>query len=161
MAALAETEFVCVMDDDVLLNDGLVLEDALQRLSYAPHRSAAGIEGVNLVSGNTYLESEHLRISDPPLLTDTACDVVKGKFMLVRTAAVRQYLRFAMFEQSEEDDIAVSAALAGGHYRRHICLSTMGKRFTLSDAPHALWRCDGHFDRRTAACKLYFAGFAK
>ena len=159
MASYAQTEFVCIVDDDVILGDCDLLVDIMSRLSKCPLNCIAGVEGVNLISGKSYIECEHLRIPGGPGSRDVACDIVKGKFMMVRTSALRSHLRWIDPSECVEDDIVVSSYLAETRRKQHICLSSVGHRFNLVDAPHALWRKPGHFDRRQSAVLRYFPDY--
>lgn len=156
MASYARTEYVCVIDDDVQLRDPNVLEAVLERLAAAPANCIVGPEGVNLMEGKTYRESEHIRVSRAPTDGDTSCDLVKGKFMALRTGALHGAVFLADPRFYREDDIAISALLARGRRAQHRCLTTLGHRFRLINAPHALWRQEGHYDRRQQACNHYF-----
>lgn len=157
MAHSATTEYVCIVDDDIILNDELVLEDAVAILQDLQENCILGIEGVVLVPGRSYLKSDHIRIGDNWRSLSTCCDIVKGKFMLMRSSAVSANLKMEAMHSTLEDDIAVSAMLACGRPLAHVCAGALRHRFTLLDAPNATWRRQGHFDRRDAACGHYFA----
>lgn len=157
MALAATTEFVCMVDDDVILNDASVMEEAAAILRHLPENCILGIEGVVLVPGRSYLDSDHIRVGDDWRALTTRCDIVKGKFMLMRSSAVRTNLKLEAMSRTLEDDIAVSSMLAHGRPLAHVCAVALRHRFTLLDAPNAIWRREGHFARRDAACSQYFA----
>jgi hypothetical protein len=156
MASYACTEYVCVVDDDVQLRDSNVLETVLERVAEAPSHCIVGPEGVKLREGKTYRDAEHIRVSRAPSDRDTPCDLIKGEFMALRTSALHGTVLLADPRFYREDDIAVSALLARGRRGQHRCLTTIGHRFRLIDAPHALWRQEGHYERRQQACDHYF-----
>nr|WP_319565694.1 hypothetical protein [uncultured Rhodoferax sp.] len=157
MALTATTEFVCVIDDDVILNDSSIMEDAISILRDLPLNCILGIEGVVLKPRRSYLDSDHIRVGDDWRSQSTRCDIVKGKFMLMHSSALRADLKLDAMNFTLEDDIAVSAMLAHGRPLSHVCAGALRSRFTLLDAPNAIWRREGHFARREAACSRYFA----
>jgi hypothetical protein len=156
MAIAAATEFLCIVDDDVVLNDAKVLSDAIEILRAYPDQTILGIEGVVLIPGLSYQECDHIRVTDDWRPSITPCDIVKGKFMLMRASAVRENVMLQQLNTTSEDDIAVSAMMASGYCRSHICAGLLRGRFTLIEAPHAIWQRQGHFARRDVAIKKYF-----
>ena len=156
MASFAKTEYICIMDDDIRLTDRGVLESAIDRLSRCPSDCIVGAEGVNLLDGRSYRNSDHIRLSVEPLKIDTCCDLIKGKFMLLRAKALRERVPLAIPESYREDDIAISGLLARGLRKQHLCLTTLSHRFSVVDEPNALSNLEGHYDRRQLACERYF-----
>jgi hypothetical protein len=157
MATHAQSEFVCIMDDDVQLGDENILADGIELLKHLPDKSILGIEGVNLIEHVSYFQSDHIRCRDEGRDDLIRCDIVKGKFMLMRTSSLDACLRLNEMKNTSEDDIAISSMLAGRQRQQHFCSKHLGERIVLVDAPHALWRRPDHFDRRTRACEMYFS----
>ncbi|MEO8362017.1 MAG: hypothetical protein ABI672_18450 [Vicinamibacteria bacterium] len=155
MASMASTEFCFVIDDDLELLDSQILKIVAERLMQAPESTIVGLEGVNLIKGASYLKSDHIRLGREGD-GEIPCDIVKGTFMGFRTAAIRKRVPLMSFADSREDDIAISAYLAGGEPRGHICLRQIWPGVRLHDAPHSLWRKAGHFERRDAAARRFF-----
>ena len=159
MASMARTKYVCIIDDDLILRDGAVLGDAISRLALQPPGTVVGASGIILRDGKPYRDSEQLNVKDRATTADRWCDLVKGEFMLMRTEELRACNWTASIGWTKEDDIAVCAAMSRGNRLAHVCLSSMTNRFTALDAPHALWRQPGHFERRTEACERLFRGY--
>lgn len=159
MAAHSNAEFVVVIDDDVRMKTSSVLTKALSVLCSSHFNTIVGIEGVNLIRGKNYQEADHVRICDDHRVKLVPCDIIKGKFMCFRAAALRQasiHLR-PVFQR--EDDIIISAALSGAMPQRHLCAADIWPDVELINAPHSLWEQSGHFESRDMAAKFYFSNF--
>lgn len=156
MASCATTEFCCIIDDDVELLTTDVLETAVERLLIYPEHTIVGVEGVTLVDGKPYQLGIHVRAGASEAMPDVVCDIVKGKFMLMRTCALHKGVPLGAVDQRREDDIAVSGLLADGQRGQHRCLPSLWPKIRLINAPHALWRQPGHFERRDVAASYYF-----
>jgi hypothetical protein len=156
MASMAETEFVCIMDDDLFLKDENILIELVELSATLNANTIIGPEGVNLEIGKTYLESKHIHSFHKPSDLNIKCDIIKGKFMLLRTTSIHQFIPLGLPANYREDDIAISGLFAQGKGRNHLCITSFGTRFGILAEPFALRNEFGHFDRRNNACKKYF-----
>lgn len=113
MASHAETDFVCVIDDDLCFADDRVLEDSLNAIGDASAGTVVGMTGVILKPHVAYRDCIHLdwlpRFPDG----DTVVDIVKGRFMVLRTCDVAAIDFHAI--DPVHDDIAVSALVGDEH----------------------------------------------
>jgi hypothetical protein len=157
MLSMAETEYVCVMDDDISLTDSNVLRDAVRVAATMPETTVCGPTGVRLVEDRPYKDGIHLASYRHHTDADTACDIVKGTFMLLRAEQLRKHVPLKHPAAYREDDIAVCGLLAGGRRGDHRCLTSFGGRFLALPSPHSLWRQPGHFERRDAASREFFS----
>jgi hypothetical protein len=166
LAGLAETEFVCSVDDDLLLADERVLEDAVRACR---ERCPDGIVGA---FGWQHVEDEpldsyraHRHINGPPKRdgewVDRTVDVVKGRFMLLRRELLERVPISPPDWPEEEplgfrcDDLYVSMHVAGGKWGRHLVPAEIGRRWReLGQDARALAADPGHYERRGRALKL-------
>lgn len=126
MSRHADTEFVCTLDDDLVFADDRVLQDALDALRALPVRTIVGMTGVVLRAESNYRDCTHLdRLPRFPE-GDVEVDIVKGRFMLLRAAAVTA-LDYPAIDPVH-DDIALSALVGGG--ARHRVPGILRGRFT-------------------------------
>jgi hypothetical protein len=114
MGAMAETNYVCSLDDDFAFGDERVLEDLMQYLESLdnPDR-AVGAAGVILDPRLPYGRCRHI---DRPPQVDTSVDIVKGKLLACMTSALKST---AILGAVREDDIAISGMLARGRPQFH------------------------------------------
>jgi len=155
MAAQAETEFAASLDDDLLPADPRVLEDAVRVARRQPADRAIGPFGVIFRQGRPY--AQHLDARCPP--QDTPVDMVQGRCLMVRTAALRSVLKLGDFcgDAGGEDDITVCGALAAGRRKHHLVPGIFPGRFEELPAGHeALERRPDHARRREAARQRWF-----
>ncbi|WP_448206770.1 hypothetical protein [Azospirillum sp. sgz302134] len=155
MATCAETEYVCIIDDDIDVIHQDSLEVLVAEVAGSPPGTIAGVEGVVLSPAGGYRDGTHRRMGDHRP-TSVPCDVVKGEVMAMRTADLRRRLPLSDPARYREDDIAVSALLAEGQRDRHRCIANPWRYFRVYDAPHALCEQPGHSDRRDAAALSWF-----
>jgi hypothetical protein len=91
-------------------------------------------------------------VTCPP--TDQPVDIVKGRMMVMRRSALLKNLRMA---PCREDDIAISAMMAGGRRQFHVCPGLFHGRVVGLPEPHALCNEPGHFESREQARRRFFA----
>lgn len=146
MAMFAETEFVCIIDDDIILNDKNVLEDIIEIASENDDNIIYGISGVRLQLGKTYSTSEHVfSYKGEALYDNISVDIVKGSFMFMKAQSMRKLVDISMITVDTCDDIYVSSFMTKKR-RQHLCLSSFRDRFVhTGDDIHALWRSEDHF----------------
>jgi len=87
LAAMADTEFVATLDDDLVLADERVLADALAAQREVCPEGIVGFFGVVYRSDRTYRTSLHLAARAGQ---DQRVDIVKGRFMLLRRDALER-----------------------------------------------------------------------
>jgi hypothetical protein len=157
MAASADTDFVCIHDDDLFLTDDEVFSDILKIAERLPSTTILGPTGVKLRPGVDYKDADHFYSFRSNLTTDTQCDIIKGSMMLMKTSELRSKVNLTIFNYQKEEDILVSALLAGGRLGQHLCLTSFGGRFeSVGNDDFALWRNNGHMAAREMACKQFF-----
>ena len=151
MAMMAETEYVCSLDDDIELADEHVLRDVMDRYAERYAGRVVGSHGVILKSGCTYKDSIQVASDGKG---DQAVDIVKGRMMFFS----RELLRKVDMTPEFEDDIKLCSRIAGGQRMHHIVLSLLGGR--TNDLPeHGVALCEqpGQPEVRNLAAKKYFS----
>jgi len=154
MASRARTRYVCSLDDDLVMTDAHVLEDAVAFLSQCDERAIVGPEGVRLAFSKPYRDGEHVAYP----AQDTPVSIVKGRMMLLRRRALDHVRLSTAFDVARDaDDIAVSAMAAGGRPGRHIVPALFrGRLHDLDQHGVGLNQRQGHHERREAARRKYF-----
>lgn len=148
LAAHAETDWVVVMDDDLVPSDARVLTDILRALvAHAP--SAVGATGVILDPAKSYFDCQHIGLDRRRIGMDTQVDIIKGRLFAAPTRRL-QSLPFLPLDC--EDDIAVSALLGGG-----VVASRLQGRFReLPSGDESRWRRPNHGRAREAARRAWY-----
>jgi len=140
LAGAADTEFVCSLDDDLKLADERVLEDAMSACREECPDGIVGFFGWSQVVGKDYRRGRHHNGTT----TGTKCDVIKGRFMLLRRELLaRVPLVHPATGGLEEDDIVISLAVSRGRPNCHRIPARLGKR----------WREVGRQDGRARASR--------
>jgi len=154
MASRATTEFVCSLDDDLVLKDSYVLEDAIAFLGQCPEETILGPEGVRLAFSKVYKDCGHVACPSE----DTPVSIVKGRMMLFRRSALNRVRLATDFDVARDaDDIALSSMAAGGKAGRHIVPALFrGRLEDLDQLGVGLNQRPGHHERREAARRKYF-----
>jgi hypothetical protein len=88
LASLADTEFVCSLDDDLVLADERVLEDAIEAQRTLCPDGIVGFFGWEALPGKDYLGAKHINGS----VEDRRVDVIKGRFMVFQTRLLQRVL---------------------------------------------------------------------
>lgn len=160
MASNADTEYVCILDDDLFFTDDEILSDIVKIAENMSDSTILGPTGVKLVKDKGYAESEHLYSFKVETSINISCDIIKGSMMFLRTKSLKEKIKLNIFEYYRDEDIVVSAMLADGNLNRHLCLTSFGRRFySLGNDEHALWRKEGHMEARNDTCKKFFNFF--
>jgi hypothetical protein len=156
MALHATTEFICTLDDDLTFGDETLLSDlvALHR-SRGDSQAIVGPCGVVLKEGASYRDAVHIHPFRRPV-ADASCDIVKGRCMLLTHEALLRATLPTNYFSHQDDDIIMSATLAGGRRGAHLCVGSLGPRFRLLPEPHALKNQPEHWNRRTQCCNTHF-----
>ncbi len=155
MASCAMTPFVCIMDDDLILDDTRLLEDMVAFLSHRTEQTIAGFVGVKLVPSNDYHHSVHLKAGAD---ADQPVDIVKGRFMMMRSSALR---RIHLHPSPSRDvlicdDIRVSGSFADGRSGQHVLPAIAAGRWRELPNEHSLYTQEGHFEHREKARREAF-----
>ncbi len=130
LAAQAETEFVCTLDDDLVLADERVLEDAVAAQREECPDGIVGWFGWS-DDGEGYRKGRHHQGSSD----GRPCELIKGRFMLVPTRLLERVpLSPPAWGEAEPigfrcDDIVVSYAVGGGREDAHLVPQRLGKRW--------------------------------
>lgn len=155
LAAQAQTEFVLIMDDDLVPSDERVFADTVAALKQYDGRPVGAV-GVRLLPGKRYHECHHVGIGKQgkfaqPIRQDTSVDIVKGRYFAVAT---ERLAKLPMKLPDFEDDIAASACLGPG-----TILAALQDRFTsLPTGKEAVSCRPGHMQQREFARRAWFEG---
>jgi hypothetical protein len=155
MASCARTEYVCIMDDDLQLADERVLHEMIAALADRPERTIAGLFGVRLRPDKDYRQSVHIT----PAADDQPVDIIKGRFMVMRTSALRFiHLRPAPPRHTlVGDDILVSGTLAEGRGGGHVLPGGFAGRWKELSNEHGLYKQHDHWAHREQARRSAFS----
>jgi len=154
MASRATTEYVCSLDDDLILKDPYVLEDAIAFLAQCEDGTIIGPEGVQLAFSKSYRDCTHVACP----AEDTPVSIIKGRMMLLRRSALNRVSLTTAYDVARDaDDIAISAMVAGGKGAKHIVPGLFrGRLEDLEQLGVGLSQRPGHHERREAARRKYF-----
>jgi hypothetical protein len=156
LAALADTEFVCSLDDDLAFADNAVLADAIAACREECPEGIVGFFG--WVAGPppdlNYMRGMH--VSGIPAGAPSArVDVVKGRFMLMKRAVLERVpLEISALAgisglSHREDDIYVSLCVSGGKPDFHVIPARLQRRWReLPSHGVAAAAEPGHYERR-------------
>ena len=110
MASLADTEYIMTMDDDIIPKSDTFIQKCM--LEYKKHDCLIlGIEGKKTPKSKPYYN----KVGDT---TDWA-DIIKGKFMFMRTDYLKKVKLKPLCNVYREDDIYVSFMVAEGKQAPH------------------------------------------
>ncbi len=130
LASLADTEYVCSMDDDLAFADERVLADAVAYAQRHCRRGIIGLFGWRRVEDKDYRHGEH--IQKPP--GHEWVDVIKGRFMFFRRELLDRVplalpgLPVMGGIRQREDDIILSLCIGAGREHPHLVMGP-GKRW--------------------------------
>lgn len=157
LAALADTEYVCSMDDDLVFADTRVLEDAVGACRRECPDGIVGFFGWSEVEAKDYRHGRHHNGTT----TGTRCDVIKGRFMLFRRALLERVpmeippLAGLDAVSHREDDLYLSLCISGGRKDWHRIPALLGKRWKeLPQRGASASAQPGHYRRRDRAVRL-------
>ncbi len=154
LASVADTEWVCSLDDDLCLAAPDALEAAVERAR--SEDCIVGAYGVRLLPGRPYREGVHVNLP----VADTRVDIVKGRFMLFRrTLLERVPLHVPALDALGEaascvDDVRLSLCVGVGRPRPHLLAGALRGKLKELPAPGALSARAGHYERRQRAVEL-------
>ncbi|MCK4283138.1 MAG: glycosyltransferase family 2 protein, partial [Candidatus Brocadiae bacterium] len=151
LASLAETDYVCSMDDDLTFKDKRVLEDAMAASGEECPDGIVGFFGWSQVEGKDYGRGRHHNGTHK----GTRCDIIKGRFMLLRRALLAKVpLEIPLLAGIEglshrEDDVYLSLCISGGRKDHHLVPARLGHRWKeLSQGGSSASSESGHYQRR-------------
>jgi hypothetical protein len=154
LAALADTEFVCSLDDDLAFADPTVLEDAIAACREECPDGIVGFFGWAATAGQDYGRGYHPN-GCLPGTASIRVDVIKGRFMLMRRAVLERVpLEISVLEgvpglSHREDDVYVSLCVSGGRPGFHVIPARLGRRWKeLPSHGVAASGEPGHYARR-------------
>ena len=141
MATQPKTEFVFVHDDDLMVTTPI--KEIEEYMDTLPKDAILGCAGVTLVKGKGYWSSRHR-----PRANGTV-DIVKGRFMFLRTELLRKvYLKPAGLTRG--DDIYISS------FSTHKELPKFIHKRNLPTGQEGLMKQSGHRTEREKAVEAYF-----
>ena len=156
LAAQADTPLVANIDDDLLLTDDRVLEDAVDVLETLEPRAIVGPYGRRIVDGVRFLDCPHV----DPGTRDERVDLIKGRLMVMRTQSLRAVLPCRPDAPPDLlgqcDDIIVSSLMAGGRRGCHVVPAVLRGRMTDLPQEHGLCLQAGFYDLRGRAARRFF-----
>lgn len=155
MASCAQTEYVCIVDDDLMFLDDHVLEDMIKALQHCSEKTIVGLFGMILDPAKEYRYGTQVRPSEE----DQCIDIVKGRCMMMRTSA----LRSVSFQPKPTrsilmcEDILVSGVLAGGEAGKHLVPKGFASRWKELPNEHSLHKMPSHWEQREIARRQFFS----
>lgn len=160
LAGLADTEYICTLDDDLMFADARVLEDALWASRNKCPDGVVGLFGWQRIPGRSYGESFHVSGS----LEDYWVDFVKGRFMLFRRQLLELVpLAHPLFRDvnallRRADDFYVNLCISRGTRSAHLVPGILGHRYeNLPEWSTGLARQPGHWQERDELVRRMFA----
>jgi len=139
------SKYFCVMDDDLIFETNDVLQICKTYMDENPNVDAVGYAGVINDSDN-YWTCTHL---NEPLDIDRRVDVIKGRFMFIRTNKLEN---LDMTPDFTCDDIKVSS-----HLKNKVILSKLKEKFTnLKEGDESLHSQADQRQKRVDAMENYF-----
>jgi hypothetical protein len=162
MASMADTEYVCSMDDDLVFADAKVLEDAIAASRDKCPDGVVGFFGWEAIPGRDYKGSRHVNGS----ATDRWVDFIKGRFMLFRRDLLERVpLAHPVFRDPNAlkrrgDDLYVNLCISRGRRNAHLVPGILGKRWKeLPQQGHAVSGESGHYRERGELLDRLFESF--
>ena len=159
MASMADTEFVCTLDDDLVFADDRVLEDAIKAATELCPEGVVGFFGWQQVPGKSYRDCLHVNGSR----VDRWVDFIKGRFMFLRRVLLERVpLAHPVFRDVESllrraDDFYVNLCISGGRREAHLVPGTLGKRYEeLWDHGVGMMHEPGHREERGELVRRMF-----
>lgn len=177
MASMAQTEYVAVMDDDLVFTDSNVLKDAVDFLRNKNENMIIGPFGVNL--RDDFSEYCFCSRFSSQAGKDQYVDMILGRLMIMRTKALKNLHLIPGWHKKVllGDDLVVSAMMARGKGRFHCvptlfnkCLkelpcpfasSSSSDHFVLRDEVRRDFFRPNLFEKVGAVCKLFRKSFLK
>ena len=147
LGSMAETEFIFTLDDDLMFADELVIKDCVDFMRSDEFTTLIGYTGVIFQNEiNNYFGGKHKDACDN---YNTIVDIVKGRFMFLRTSAMH---RISIENEPTCEDIKVSASIGQGILPAIIT----GRLINLSEGDEALFAQPWQRERRQQAVDKYF-----
>lgn len=144
-AVKTDTEYVCVMDDDLTFNDNTTLNKCLNYMDKNPKVDAVGYTGVNYDSNQGYFNSPHY---GHPLQHNLEVPIIKGRFMFIRKKSLEGL--------DMEPDLTCDDIKVCGHIKNKVLLSDIrGHLINLKEGDEAVFRQHGQHQKREIASKKY------
>jgi glycosyltransferase involved in cell wall biosynthesis len=144
----SDNEYVCVMDDDLIMDDHNVLKECLE---YVENNDVSiGRHGVILNDERSYWDSPHVSPSN----SDINVDILKGRFIFLKKRHLHNLGMFPEISFQDcriEDDIIISSIL-----KRKIIPSFLKDGFSEMPANDSLYHQSSHAEARTETTKKYF-----
>jgi hypothetical protein len=162
LGSMADTEYVCTLDDDLLLADDRVLEDAIAASRDKCPDGIVGFFGWERLPGRSYRASRHIDGAEQ----DRWVDLIKGRFMLLRrellerVPLVHPVVRDEAEMLRRADDIVLSLTVSRGRRRAHLVPGVLGRRYVeLSECGVGLRNEPGHREMRDDLVQRMFAAY--
>jgi len=160
LAAQADTEFVCSLDDDLLLADPRVLEDAMEAQRTLCPNGIVGFFGWEPVPGKSYKDARHINGAADG--KDRRVDLIKGRFMVFQTRLLQRVLLAhpALTGQADMlrrcDDVYLNFSIGQGERAAHLVPGALGKRWKeiRDEQGRGLESQPGHWEERDRMVRL-------
>jgi hypothetical protein len=155
MATMADTEFVCIMDDDLILKDRDIFERSIEFLSRQKSDFLIGPIGVNFDRDKEYANCPRVHASRG---WDWRVDMILGRLLIFRRRLLDGVRVVADTDRSVllGDDIIMSALTSRGARRHHTVPSLFHDSFTELAAPHGSCSSSDHYELREKVRRRYF-----
>lgn len=155
VASMAYTPYVLILDDDLLLTDAQALERGIAYMNQHAHIDICGLFGMTISQGTKYTDSPTQTVVAEQ---DTFVDIVKGRFVLLRTSALAALHLHPSPPRDVlmSEDILVSGALGKNRTTPHVLPSVLAGTWRNLEEPHALSHETGHWEQRELAMQQAF-----
>jgi hypothetical protein len=140
------SNYFCVIDDDITFSDHKVLEICKNFMDKNPSVDAVGYAGVINDQKSQYWYCTHIQ---NPEDKNISVDVIKGRFMFIRRSSLEG---LDMTPDFTCDDIKVSS-----HLKKKIVLSELGNKFSnMKEGDEALHVQVSQREKREISMRKYF-----
>ena len=155
MSTMADTEFVCIMDDDLVLKNTHIFEEAISFLSRQKNDILIGPIGINLDNEKEYKKCPRKYASKDQ---DWSVDVILGRLLIFRRRLLEGVKVVTDIDRATllSDDIIMSALTSKGTRRYHAVPSLFYDSITELPSPHAACSLPDHYELREKARRKYF-----
>jgi hypothetical protein len=147
MLQQAKTKYVCSMDDDLILKDIEIFNHLIEFLEKNPE--CLGVGGFGKII-NHYLPYKNWgQVNN--VKQDTYVDILLGRLILTKT----QNIKDIVINESE-DDIQLCSIISKKQRQKFIVPALLKDNIMELSDDFALWRHEGHFQRREKAIEKYW-----
>ena len=160
LARHARADWICMIDDDLVLSDPRVLEAAIAAQEQRCPDGIVGPFGWARIEGKGYKDGLHISGHST---ADRRVDVIKGRLMVLPRRLLERVPMLAAGADLGEDDIYVSMAISRGMPGGHLVPAELADRWRQLGREDARSKslAVGHYERREKAVQAMAAYFQK